>query len=67
MQVGRGLMWLAAVGAALFALLAWQPLSTRGLWEIVIASKVVLAGTGLVYTAQGGIDDAGSIVLGDGA
>ena len=41
------------VFAGLFALLAWNPLGHRGLWELVIAHKVALTVTALLPRLRG--------------
>ncbi len=57
---------LIRVFAGLFALLALRPLDYRGLWELVIANKLMLTVTGLAYTMSGGVAGAVSVVSADG-
>lgn len=54
------------VFSALFALLALRPRAYRGVWEIAIFHKLAMTVTALVYLAQGGVVDAGTIVVSDG-
>lgn len=54
------------VFAGLFALLALRPRQYRGVWELVIASKLALTITALGYVAHGGITGAGAIAGWDG-
>jgi hypothetical protein len=59
-------MYGLAVFAGLFVLLAVRPRGYRWLWELVIANKVALTLTAVVYLAQGGVTAAGTIVIWDG-
>jgi hypothetical protein len=54
------------VFAGLFALLALHPRQYRGVWELVIASKLALAVTAAGYAAHGGITGTGAIIGWDG-
>ena len=55
------------VFAGLFALLALRPLAYHGVWELVLANKVVLTLAGLAYAVTGSADGAGTVVAWDGA
>jgi len=55
-----------AVFAGLFALLALRPLRYRGVWELVLLSKMALTVTALAYVWHGGIENAGSTAGWDG-
>lgn len=53
-----------AVFAGLFALLAWNPLGYRGVWELVIAHKVALTITALLLGS--GASGTGQVIAWDG-
>ncbi|MFC3997583.1 hypothetical protein ACFOVU_16740 [Nocardiopsis sediminis] len=55
-----------AVFGVLFALLAMAPRAYRGVWEVVIFHKLAMALTAVVYQEQGGVAEAGTVVIVDG-
>lgn len=55
-----------AVFTGLFALLSLHPHHYRGVWELVIASKLALTVAAVGYAASGGVTGAGTIIGWDG-
>lgn len=52
--------------AGLFALLAWRPLQSRGLWLVVILNKLALVVMGWLLMNQGGVKGVGDVLVFDG-
>ncbi len=59
-------MYGLVVFTGLFVLLMLRPRHYRGMWELVIASKLAMTFTAVGYAAHGGIADAGTIIAWDG-
>jgi hypothetical protein len=51
----------------LFACLAVRPYGHRGIWELVIANKLALTITGIVFAGHGGVTGAAEVVIWDGS
>ncbi|MGI8752080.1 MAG: hypothetical protein ACR2MN_07170 [Acidimicrobiales bacterium] len=54
------------VFAGLFTLLAIRPHHYRGVWELILFSKLALTGTAVAYAIHGGIPGTASIIGWDG-
>ena len=59
-------MYGLIVFTGLFVLLMLRPRHYRGVWELVIASKLAMTFTAVGYAAHGGIVGAGAIIGWDG-
>lgn len=59
-------LWGFVVFAGLFVLLALRPHAYRAVWELAIFNKLALTASAAFYLAQGGIADAGTILVWDG-
>ena len=59
-------MYGLVVFTGLFVLLMLRPHHYRGVWELVIASKLAMTFTAVGYAVHGGIADAGAIIGWDG-
>ena len=59
-------MYGLVVFTGLFVLLMLRPRYYRGVWELVIASKLAMTFTAVGYAAHGGIAGAGAIIGWDG-
>ena len=59
-------MYGLVVFTGLFVLLMLRPRHYRGMWELVIASKLAMAFTAVGYAAHGGIAGAGTVIGWDG-
>lgn len=55
-----------ALFAGLFTLLAVNPTGHRGVWELVIANKLVLTALAIGYATHGGIDGTNDVLVWDG-
>jgi hypothetical protein len=59
-------MYGLVVFTGLFVLLVLRPRRYRGMWELVIASKLAMTFTAVGYAVHGGIAGAGTIIGWDG-
>ncbi len=55
-----------ALFTGLFTLLAVNPTGYRGIWELVIANKLVLTALAIGYATHGGIDGTTDVLVWDG-